>query len=946
MSYAFFYEVHGTCYCLTPDPDIVDIFDAENLTISQTCIGSQPIQQATGLREFIQPSSITFLNVTSTVEGIYIMKNESITLDFLVNDGTYAGYRINPADGRDVYYTKYNSTTLIYQTDGLYTIEIIAMNEISSVVVFVNVTVFERIEAVFINHTDVVATDSDELYMLTVVQGNLITCEVYFGDGCNDTMYKLNSSMLFEFTHIYTYEEHFQINVSCNNMLSSASVQSSVIAIDPIVNLTMETPVSVVYGGNITVDLSMIKGSNVSMVIKLNGETILSPFYHQPNGTVTLNIMMMTYNWTGVKEINITAWNPVSGPFELSNIVFVDVVKTNIVLHYTVFARVNESVLFDLSIGNGSNVNIFMNYGDGSVNETYFIDDDVGLSNLKHKIYHTFTEPGVYLIQCELDNSVSNTTLTETIYIEIPVDHVLFTARDVENPVDLVNLTFTVPHELQVPTNALLNISYGNGETINEFQVDFIDTSMTVFHNYTFNGIYTVYAVMWNNVSSINFTQVLVVGRPIMNLTAISNTYYAAIDEVITLSMEIIAGSQMAYILDYGDSTSDSTDYIYTAPNTAFNTTKSFGQAGNYDVQVVANSSFGSVMSILTIHVQEKIEGVVVLNRHVGKMNFPFRFTIEMNMAGTNSCFNFELGNITELVGGYHCLGKPGFEGMNYTYAAGNPMVFWIEFDVPGQYDLIMNASNEVSYEIFINKFTILEFPCSYPDVMIYGLSRDPSKPTELFASDNIIVRAISDTYCDPLQTVLFDWNIAPQDPGMDPAPLSATTLPYLILPENTLDYGTFQINVTVLIENYEEFNDTAIVYIRITQTPLVVLIKGDDKRSVRSETPLKLDASWSYDPDFPLTGVKYNLTWYCWFRTDSSPFNISGANISQVGTSSCFPTLDPVNINYTVVTIPSSLINESVYYFVAMMSSGNRLSAKAQEIHILTPDVQELILK
>ncbi|CAG2231191.1 unnamed protein product [Mytilus edulis] len=227
-----------------------------------------------------------------------LLINETLSLEFEVNDQTYAGYKVDAGDGRNVNYTSYNSTEIRFHTQGFYFVEVTAMNEISSITVYVNVTVFIPVEGVLINNTKIVATNSAEQIIINIQQGTLITCDIDFGDGTNDTMFQPNSSIPFVFTHVYTFEQHADINVTCFNELSQEYNASLLIAIDPIVNLSMMAPDSVIFGQNVSVDLFFIHGSNISMDIKWNDIMALNPFYADPNGTISINVVQEIYNRT------------------------------------------------------------------------------------------------------------------------------------------------------------------------------------------------------------------------------------------------------------------------------------------------------------------------------------------------------------------------------------------------------------------------------------------------------------------------------------------------------------------------------------------------------------------------------------------------------------------------------------------------------------------------
>lgn len=948
MTYEYSYIISTTCYCGYDDLEVLNIFDSENLTTSHICDSGYLVQQTTGLRDFLQPLEITSFNVIF-IPGLVIVTNETLNIEFVVNEGSLAGYKIDSKDGKSVFYTSYNKTTLIYDNFGVYEVEVMALNEISSMTGVNTIYVFEAIEATLVNHTKIVQTDTDVVFTVDVIKGNNLTCDVDYGDGSSiETLFNSNSSLSFVYTHQYTMEQHFDINITCYNNKSQVTNMSHIISINPIANFTLLAPYSVIFGENVTLEVSITQGSNILMKFYINDVNVLNQFYVDPVNISLHAIGEKLYNKTGKHRINVTVSNPVSGPFILSKIVYVEVEINNAVLNFNMFSAVSKNVTFELSIENGSSIDIHIDFGNSSLNESVVLENDSQTFNWRHNFYHQYLQPGVYFITCTLENSVSNMTVVGIIYIEVAVNDIDLVAMDVEDPVDFVNLTFLISnYSLPHPTNALINISLGNGDSLDEIPAEFVVSSLTVLYNYTVNGIFTVTVNLWNNISAINFTEVLVVGRPVSKLTADTKSYYIAINEVFTVSIDIGSGSEVSYTVVYSDGTENTTQNIYTYPTSNYVVQKSFSQVGIYLVDIFANNSFNTEAISMQLYIQEPVEGLMVLTRHIGKLTHPFKFIIKLNLAGTNSCFNFDLVNRTQLVGGFHCQSKPEFTGMNYTYGEGKTIIFDMTFYEQGYYDMFVNASNEVSYTIFTNTFLVLKFPCTYPEVKIYGFSLDEDKPTMIYSADDLVIRAISDTYCDPLQTVLFEWIITPLDPGIDPVSMNLPTLPYLIIPANSLEYGRYQINVTVLIQNYLEFNYTSTAYIDITQTPLVLLVKGDNARSVRSGSSLIMDASWSYDPDYPLLGIQYNLTWFCWYPdTQFTKFDINTAVLHNMISPSCFPTLNQEHVNWTILTLPSILLVDDTYHFVANMTSGDRVKLKYQKVEILSEDLPELVMK
>ncbi|XP_060067008.1 polycystin-1-like protein 2 [Ylistrum balloti] len=245
----------------------------------------------------------------------------------------------------------------------------------------------------------------------------------------------------------------------------------------------------------------------------------------------------------------------------------------------------------------------------------------------------------------------------------------------------------------------------------------------------------------------------------------------------------------------------------------------------------------------------------------------------------------------------------------------------------------------------------ILEFPCTFPKVTILGFSSNSSKPSNTYPSVALRLRALADTYCMPIQHVVFLWNISRPDGGsFNESAINMASLPYLYIPPASLRYGLYAINVTIYIDGFSFFNDTSVVYLYEEPTPLVLELEGGDQRTVLLGNSFNLDARKSLDLDYPIHKTWYDITWYCWMIGDTTKFDPNrhenSADLKSL--EYCFSSLAiGAGENTTTVTIPGTdLQSASMKSVVAKMTQGGLVQWKAQDIIVIQNSAAMLSIK
>lgn len=344
------------------------------------------------------------------------------------------------------------------------------------------------------------ATFSVSVQPLT--RGYNVTTTILYDDETNYTQFDARLETGFEVTHAYNTRGLKPLSLTYSNALSSTEFSCQMKVEDVVDYLNLVEPIIVVPTGNESdIVWYLLQGSDLTFEFDL-GDGI---FYS--NGTFDVDSVLIVfashvYSAPGEYDVNITVYNDISNR-TLTVVAAVEdpiVNMTADVVHVARDIEVNETVLFNVTMLNGTTPYYLVDFGDGS--------DDLGLNSF---VNHSYSWWQVFTANVTAWNNVSEATYLLNVTVHKPVE-------------PLINFTITVePTNLTDPTAFMLNISegtdynctwdFGDGSQ-GENNYDHLGTYL--YHTYNDVGVYNVFMNCSNRLYTINYTTVAIVQRPML----------------------------------------------------------------------------------------------------------------------------------------------------------------------------------------------------------------------------------------------------------------------------------------------------------------------------------------------------------------------------------------------------------------------------------------------
>ena len=955
-NYTFSTIESGNCFCGEVDiKEFVDV-SVESSEIFTCSSVDTTLFQISGLRDFLNVTvPITSVNVSVDPDFV-VMLNQEFNLSMTTNDMTYAGYRIDFGDNSGILYTGRSYRAHAYSEVGTYHVEVMAMNEVSYMLHYFDIYVFTSVEDIEVHNDNLTATYADFNTTVVVKGGNNVTCDVTYSDGVILSLMKVNTTNdPYVFSHAYT-EEGIQVqNVTCYNNISSSFNSSTIETVHPVINLTLIAPTSVIYLEKFNLTWVADYGTNVTLNLLPWG---VSPGYSYLTSNLSIHdnhefLPSVDYNDVGQYVVNVSISNIVTNTFYESVSFSIDAITciTSVSLStLKLFYTPMENVVFNITCENGSNMDTTLNSDLEGIMFTDFIG---GLNNGVYSDSHVynFSSDGIFDLVFICNNTVSSLNDTITLNIEHPVENINLT--NVYTVWGVTNLTFEVTQNSAWPTNALIDIWFGDYFSLGSREFINSSSQFLITHAYPGEGYYNMVAFIHNNVSSMFINETTLVGEFITGLSVKGNNS-VVVGEPVTIIIDAMSGTNITYFVEFGDSGVFMCEN-YTSPFTLVTIDHTFSTYGRYVINVTAENSFSSVSNWnFTVYVQEKIKELALVGPSISKTNNMLTYKIHFLELGTDTCVVFDAGDGSlYLFGEDICPTIPEFQHLAGSYVFSNATLIEVQhtYTTANTYQVTITASNFVSTETDTMDTAILDFPCSFPIIELPGFSKNKSTPSLSHPSDTLIIRGLADVNCFPPIPVLFAWQItqltgSPNNSGS----VSLDSLPFLVIHSNRLNYGLYYINVTVSIQGYPMFTDTSFFYLEIIQSYLQIEVLGNTKRTIPVNTQVELNAYRSFDPDYPVIYIPHTISWYCWddnIGRFESETHVNSPSLVAIGDTGCHVSAGVNGGENLVVRLPAnefSLGDERT--FVVAMREGNRTQWKSHSIEIVAAGTSLLAIK
>lgn len=368
--------------------------------------------------------------------------NETIMIWFTdTNSGleTNASYLVMYGDNSEVVATRETFVNHSYGLHGLYTVNITAINDVSSFNTSINIKVYKPVLMLKGARMSPLVAKLYENDTITIVflRGSDFVCQWDFGDG-QELRQSADDNLIYfkdldisveTFTNVSISAEHvfkrvgvYQVTGMCQNRLSNVTTVGLVTVQEEIKSFQVSLVGPVAFGKTFSVHWSVASGTNVTFKAYFNQHDLGIENQDLPLNYLS-SITPAIYKQPGICNITITTENLVTPLLRHSQLVSIEIPVSDV--------HVNVSYLEGgiLHTGHGMNMNIFpegvpvvfeaTTYNGSSLQYTWSISGTVEQFESK-RIEYTFNTPGIYTATIRVANQLSQAVSTVVIAVQKP----------------------------------------------------------------------------------------------------------------------------------------------------------------------------------------------------------------------------------------------------------------------------------------------------------------------------------------------------------------------------------------------------------------------------------------------------------------------------------------------------------------------------------------------
>ena len=473
--------------------------------------------------------------------------NETITI-LLTNVtsglGTNVSYLVNFGDNSETIVTRKSSVNRAYGLHGLYTVNITAINEVSTFNTSINVKVHKPVLKLEGANIPALVAKFNQSVSITIffLKGSDFNCHWEFGDG--QEIKKNATEELIYFKHFHVGVESFtnvsmsakhvfkqvgvyQATVICQNRLSEVTTMTYVTVQKEIELFQVSSVGPVAFGNSFFVNWTIASGTNVTFKVFLNQQDLdieNHDLYHMSQVTPSI------YKQAGKHNITVTAKNLVTPLLSQTQIVAIEVPVSDVYINtrYLDAGKLHAGhgidmntfpegvpVVFEASVNNGSSLQYIW-----SISET-----TTQIERNRPKIEYTFNTPGIYTISIRVGNQVSEAVSSVVIAVQKRASF-LNGRLECSSP-KVKKETVTIRATVKIlGTNSTLLIEldnntrywYGDATVENDTTTQYggeLKRTVVIHYVYDSPGVYNITAVIRNDVSKSSANcEVEILSRP------------------------------------------------------------------------------------------------------------------------------------------------------------------------------------------------------------------------------------------------------------------------------------------------------------------------------------------------------------------------------------------------------------------------------------------------
>ena len=499
--------------------------------------------------------------------------------------------------------------------------------------------------------------------------------------------------------------------------------------------------------------------------------------------------------------------------------------------------QIEQNITFTIVIAKGDELHINISFGDGVTNLLYAPGSSTPLTIVQT---HSYSTLGKFDFTVTVANDVSQQVVKETVSIERPIEKAVMYGLNVTSIND--STTFTSEIDLDktpaMPVSVVFNYDDGNTAQVLLGSQSPVAGPLTHSYRYGKYGIYRVSAIVKNNISSVTLPTVIVqVGENITFLDIYVKDSVVAVSEAVVFTVRCPTGSPVVLEMNMGD--------------------------GNPVVVQTRPTTYSATND--------------------NKVYQP------PQQSGANN-----------LVGG----GSQVRQKRQTTSAVSNDFIVTYQYKSAGSFSVrakvsnaFSNASSSLCPNVIVVSPSTPTPSCSQSSVRVTN-SASLTSPQSINRSQTLILNASASLACSGGGVTFapgYTWTAERlmSDGGWRPElSVCASNMrsAALIVSGNSLWYGTYRLNVTLLVDalSGSTLSPTktrsipASTYLRVRPTPLVAMIADSDVKDFSITDVVTINMNGSRDPDVdPGNRTGLHLFLFCYTSQTSSTYK--SLNLSQM---------------------------------------------------------------
>ena len=637
---------------------------------------------------------------------------------------------------------KNNATSLIpwvehvfNHTVGFKTVSIVAGNDIRVEAVWCTVLVQERIMGLQFKDTTLLPIENGTTAEIAWILPNGshvdFTLNITYPNGSIDsknlTNVKAPAATFFgKYNTTLTQPGWYRIEMTASNRLNNVTLKGNLSVQRVVHGVSMDSPKILKTNQTFNFTIPPHQGDEIRYLLNTMDGNIIN---------TTGRLIPFNYTKSGRYDAYLIASNDISSvALKCGQIIVQDVIEGLQFVSFNHTVAVNAQAEINWVLTQGSELDIRVNYGDGS---STFVNRSVSVSDVFVAICkHNYSKPGEYLVIINVTNLVDGKEINTSVYVETPGNGGVLAigrynlTRAGGTPCNeekilyvRVNDVVTATAKVKNGTNIYGYLDFGDNSSVRVryFHREFPDDGWTERNIYSVAGEYYITTTFSNrNPGDVNQNCTVIVQNPVKDLKWFANYTKLNVDYSGECSDFVLPNNTFPFDHEvafsaYADGTNVS--YTWSFPSgvnkTNSSCTHKFAKDGNNTIVLTAENAVSSETKIISLELEKEIQNVSFVNDGPSTQNSLVNLTLNMTQDGQDSCFLIDLRETNfgkmEKLKSSQSTGRLVDECKDVNTVVNESQTFRVTYKSVGEYPVSLYARNRVSCVYQVSKVAVVQ---------------------------------------------------------------------------------------------------------------------------------------------------------------------------------------------------------------------------------------------